>query len=99
MPKAEGYAAKLISDANDLISKIQGDLDDAQDFYESIDVNPDKVPGVLQSMLGPKESAELAQLVADDQQAIAQEVAEEAARLSFAAAPVATVRKKPRFMI
>lgn len=96
---SQDHTAKLIQDASDLIGKVQADLNSAQEFYASIGVNPDKVQGVLQSLLGPKESAEVVQLLADDQQAIAQEVAEEAARLSFVSAPVTTVRKKTRSMI
>lgn len=91
---SQDHTAKLIQDANDLIVKVQADLKSAQEFYASIGVSPDKVQGVLQSLLGPEEAAEVVQLLADDQQAIVEELAEEAAHMSFVSAPITTGRKK-----
>lgn len=99
MEHHQGYAANILNQTESLIAKIQGDLDAADAFYKSIDVDPAKVAGVLEPLMGLKQFQELEQLVAADRAAIDQEVAEEAARLKAGAPSSVVVRKKPRAMI
>lgn len=98
MSQAEGYAAKIIADAEALLGKIQGDLERSADFYRQNGINPDKVAPALEQFLGPKEREELERLIRADQEDIQREVDEAAARHSFANAPSGGV-KRPRSMV
>ena len=99
MEQHQGYAADILNEAERLIAKVQGDLDDADTFYKSIGVNAAKVAGVLEPLMGLKQFQEVERLVAADHAAIDQEVAEEAARLNAGTSYSGSVRKKSRAMI
>lgn len=99
MTKHEGYAAKILNDADALLSKVQGDLDAAADFYRSNEINPDKVLSAVAPHLGAQEKQQLEKLMAEDQEAIQREVDEGRARLSFSSAPAAGGTKKPRSLV
>lgn len=94
----ESYAAQILADAQNLIAKVQGDLDAAAEFYRSNDIDPAKVAPALEQFMGLKQQEELAAINRADQEAIETEVAEAAARASFAAAPAGGARK-PRPMV
>jgi hypothetical protein len=99
MSQAEGYAAKIISEAEALIGKVQGDLDRAAEFYQSNGIDPEKVAPAMEQFMGAKERAELEQLAKADREAIDQEVAEGAARANFADASSGGGVKRPRNLV
>lgn len=95
-----GYADQIISEANSLIAKVNGDLQEGIDFFRSHDINPEKVLPACESHMGAKERDELAKLLAQDQEAVQREVDEGMARHRFSqpTAPSGGARK-PRSMI
>jgi hypothetical protein len=100
MSQAEGYAAKIIQEAEALIGKVQKDLDGAGDFYREMGINPDKVAPALEQFMGPKQKEELAAILRADDEVVQREVDEAAARASFGSAPAgSSAAKKPRNMI
>lgn len=100
MKQHTGYSANILNQAEALMAKVQADLAAAGEFYQSIGVNPDKIASVVEPLMGPKQRDELAALVAADEAAIDQEVAEELARFrSTSQGTQAVVAKKPRLMI
>lgn len=98
MSQPEGYAAKIIADAESLLAKVQSDLDASAEFYRSTGIKPEKVLTACEPYLGPKEKEELARVVKADQEAIQREVDEGMARASFNA-PSSGAPRKPRSMV
>jgi|EndMetStandDraft_7_1072992.scaffolds.fasta_scaffold106475_2 hypothetical protein len=98
MSQPEGYAAKIIADAESLLAKVQSDLDESAEFYRSTGIKPEKVLSACEPYLGPKEKEELNRIVKADQEAIQREVDEAAARASFSA-PATGGARKPRSMV
>lgn len=80
-------ANQIIRDAEALIAKVQGDLDEAANFYRDNNINPDKIISACEPFLGAKEKAEIERLAKADQEAIEQEVQEGMARINFATSP------------
>lgn len=76
---------KLIQSANDLVARIQADHESTESFYRAENLDPDKVRDVLDAALNDETRARAQAEFQADLDAIEQEVAEEAARLSFAA--------------
>jgi hypothetical protein len=99
MSQAEGYAAKILSEAEALLGKVQGDLDRAAEFYRSNGIDPDKVAPALAQFIGPKEQAEVERLVQADRDAIDPEVGEAAARANFANVPAGSSIPRPRNLV
>ena len=99
MAQADGYAAKIISETEALLAKVQGDLQRSAEFYRANGIDPAKATTVLEKYMGPKEKEELAQLLRADQEAVQREVDEGAARARFAAAPASGGARKPRPMV
>lgn len=101
MSQPEGYAAKIISEAQALIGKVQADLDKAADFYREAGINPDKVAPALEQFMGAKEKDEVARLVQADQEAVQREVDEGMAHLRFntPASNGTSGARKPRPMV
>ena|SRR5436190_20485752 len=95
-----GYADQIISEANSLIAKVNGDLQESGSFYRSMGIDPDKVLPACESAMGPKQRDELAKLLAQDQEAVQREVDEGMARIKFSSpTPPAGGARKPRSMI
>jgi hypothetical protein len=99
MAKHQGYAADILNAADELIGKVQASLDAKDTFYRSIGVDPQKVLPALESIMGDKERAELAALMAADAAAVEQETAEEAARLGLGVKHQAGKPNRNRSMI
>ncbi|HZY20503.1 MAG TPA: hypothetical protein VFE82_18685 [Ramlibacter sp.] len=99
MAQAEGYAAKIISETEALLAKVQGDLQQRSQFFRDAGIDPAKIAPALEQYMGPKEKEELARLLRADQEAIQREVDEAAARARFAAPPATGGARKPRSMV
>ena len=78
-------ASQTFRDAEALIAKVQGDLDEAANFYRENNINPDKVLSACEPFVGAKEKAEIERIAKADAEAIEQEVREGMARINFAA--------------
>jgi hypothetical protein len=96
---AQGYAAALINQTESLLAKIEADFDTTKAFYQSIGVEPANIDGAFGLPLNARQREDMAALVAADQEAIDQEVAEETARLRMRTPGSATMPKRPRSMI
>jgi hypothetical protein len=99
MPQAEGYAADIINKTETLLAKIEADFAATAAFYKAIGVDPANIDGAFGPKLGAREREEMAALMAADQAAIDQEVAEEAARLRMSSDSAAATPKRPRNLI
>jgi hypothetical protein len=97
--QAQGYAAAIINQAESLLAKIEADFATTAAFYESIGVAPDQIDGAFGPPLNAKQREDMAALIAADQEAIDQEVAEETARLRMNAPSAPTAVKRPRNLI
>lgn len=98
MPNAKD-AQQLIRDANELVATAKQSLEAADEFYRSQGLNPEKVRAVLAEKLDDKGAAQARAQFEEDMEAVEREVAEEAARASFAAPLRTGGVKKPRFMV
>ncbi len=88
----------IVARAQALVDEVQGQLAQADDFYRSQGLDPEKVRQVLAAQLDLK-GIEAAQKAFDEDMAAAEQaVREEQARLSFAAPP-AGGGKRPRAMV
>ena len=99
MSQAEGYAATIINQTESLLAKIEADVATGKAFYESIGVEPANIDGAFGPPLNARQREDMAALAAADQEAIDQEVAEDAARLRMSTPGSTTVPKRPRSMI
>ena len=95
----ESYAAKIISDAEALLAKVNGELKETDEFYRSMGIDPAKVLPACEPAMGPKERQELAKMMEEDQAAVQREVDEGAARARFSTPSAPTAARKPRPMI
>ena len=96
---AQGYAAALINQTESLLAKLEADFAATTAFYESIGVDPANIDGAFGPPMSAKQRAEMAAVLAADQQAIDQEVAEGLARLRMSTPGAASTPKRPRNMI
>jgi hypothetical protein len=96
MSQPESPTARLVNEAQALVIKVQQDLARSAAFYRDNKIDPEKAAQVLAGFVGPREQAEVARLVKEDQEAIEREVSEAAARARFEtpAAPVAAPRRQ-----
>ncbi|MCF8161252.1 MAG: hypothetical protein K9J76_11145 [Polaromonas sp.] len=99
MSQAQGYAADIINQAESLLAKIEADFAATAAFYESIGVEPANIDGAFGPKLDARQREEMAAVLAADQAAIDQEVAEEAARLRMSSPGAASVPKRRRNLI
>ncbi len=99
MSQAQGYAADIINKTESLLAKIEADFAATAAFYESIGVDPANIDGAFGPPLGARQREEMAAVLAADQAAIDQEVAEEAARLRMNSPASTTTPKRPRNLI
>ena len=91
---------QLMREANDITATAQQALDAADAFYRDQGLDPEKVRAVLAGQLDDKGQAEAKSQFEQDMAEVERDVAEEAARASFAAAPQrAGGVKKPRLMV
>lgn len=99
MAHNDSYAGKIIAEAEILLQRVQADLNAADDFYRAQGINPEKILSACAPHMGARERQELEKLIAEDAQAIEQEVSEGKARLSvFTPASTGTPRK-PRSLV
>mgnify|MGYP001002910702 CR=1 FL=1 len=98
---ATGYAHAIIEQAQQLLDKVAQDLNEAQAFFASYGIDPDKVLPALAPAMGAQQERELAQLIEQDRQAIEQEVSEAAARQRFStpASSTPSAPRRPRMTI
>jgi hypothetical protein len=94
-----GYADKIIGEATALLSKVQGDLDQAADYYRTQGIDPIKVLPAIQPHMGDAQREELQKLLAADQDAIQREVDEGMARIKFSSPAQSGGARKPRPMV
>jgi F0F1-type ATP synthase membrane subunit b/b' len=96
----DSYAARIINDAEALLAKVHGDLQQAEEFYRSAGIDPQKVLPACEPHMGPRQKEELARLLQQDQEEIQREVDEGMARIKFStpSAPTGGARK-PRPMV
>lgn len=92
-------AQQLIQEAGELVAAAQQALDASDEFYRSQGLDPEKVRAVLAENLDEKGAAQARAQFEQDMEAMEREVAEEAARASFAAPLRTGGAKKPRFMV
>ncbi len=99
MTQAQGYAADIINQAESLLAKIEADFAATAAFYESIGVDPANIDGAFGPPMGAKQREEMAAVLAADQAAIEQEVAEGVARLRMNSPNTTNTPKRPRNLI
>jgi hypothetical protein len=90
---------EILRESEALIARVQEQLGETDAFFRSQGLDPDKARAVIADNIGPKETAEAQAQFKADMEAIDREVAEEAARASFAAPARTSAGKKPRFMV
>ena len=90
---------QVVKEAEALVQQAQQSLDASDAFYRSQGLDPAKVKSVLAAQTTDKDRAEAQAAFQKDIDAIEREVAEEAARLSFAQAPASSGARKPRNMV
>jgi len=91
---------QLIRDADALISQARQGLESTDEFLRSQGLDPEKVRAVVAAQLSDKERNDAEEQFRVDMEAVEREVAEEAARASFAAVPVrSTAARRPRAMV
>lgn len=91
---------QLIRDADALIGQARQGLEASDEFLRSQGLDPDKVRAVVADQISDKERREAEEQFRIDMEAVDREVAEEAARASFAAAPArSTAARRPRAMV
>lgn len=101
MSQNESYASRIIADAEQLLAKVNGDLNQSEEFFRSLGVKQEKIAPALEQHMGPRQREELAQMVRQDQDSIQREVDEGSARLKFSTPSPATSSgpKRPRPMV
>jgi phage gp29-like protein len=96
---AQKDSQEIFREAEALVSRVKEQLNQTDEFFRSQGLDPDKARDVIAKNTGEKETAEAQAQFAADMEAIDREVAEEAARASFATPARASTGKKPRFMV
>lgn len=91
---------QIIRDADELISQARRGLEATDEFFRSQGLDPEKVRAVVESQISEKDRRDAEEQFRLDMEAVDREVAEEAARASFASAPVrSTAARRPRAMV
>lgn len=91
---------QIIRAADELISEARRGLEATDEFFRSQGLDPEKVRAVVAAQISDKERREAEEQFRLDMEAVEREVAEEAARASFAAVPVrSTAARRPRAMV
>jgi hypothetical protein len=90
---------QIVKEAEALVQQAQQSLDASDAFYRAQGLDPAKVKSVLAAQATDKDRAEAQATFQKDLDAVEREVAEEAARLSFAQAPASSGARKPRNMV
>lgn len=98
MPSQDSPAAKIIADAEALLTKVQRELDEGAEFFRANGINRDKVLPALDAHLDAKGREDLKKTLEADLLAVQRDVDEGMARLNFATAAVGAP-KKPRAMV
>jgi hypothetical protein len=101
MPPNDSYASSINIEAEQLLAKVNADLQKSDEFFASLGVKPEKIAPALEQHMGPRQKEELAQMIRQDQEAIQREVDEGAARWKFSTPSPATSGgpKRPRPMV
>jgi F0F1-type ATP synthase membrane subunit b/b' len=99
MSDPQNYAAKIIADAESLLSKVNGELEEAREFFRSNDINPDKILSACEPLMGAKEKQDLARLIEQDKADIQREVDEATARNNFSKPMPSGGAKRPRNLV
>lgn len=84
---------QIHAEAERVLGDARRALERSDDFYREQGLDPERVRAVAADRLGPKEKAEAEALFRQDLEAVEAEVAQEMARLSFAAAPAGGLKK------
>ena len=93
-------AAKIVAEAEALLKKVNGDLQQASEFYRAQGIDPAKVLPACEPHMGAREKEELARLLRADEEAVQREVDEGMARLRFTPSPASSGgARKPRPMV
>ena len=92
-------AAKIVAEAEALLKKVNGDLQQASEFYRAQGIDPAKVLPACEQHMGAREKEELARLLRADEEAVQREVDEGMARLRFSTPPASGGARKPRPMV
>jgi len=93
-------AMQIIRDADELISQARQGLEATDEFLRSQGLNPEKVRAVVAEQMSDKDRRDAEEQFRIDMEAVDREVAEEAARASFASAPArSTPSRRPRAMV
>lgn len=90
---------QLIREADDLTATARQALGASDEFYRDQGLDADKVRTVLAGLLDDKGQAQARTQFEQDMAEVEREVAEEAARASFAAPQRGGAVKKPRLMV
>lgn len=90
---------EIVREAEALVARVKQQLGETDEFFRSQGLDPEKARDVIAKNTGDKEVAEAQAQFKADMEAIDREVAEEAARASFATPARASTGKKPRFMV
>ncbi|WP_187394987.1 hypothetical protein [Pigmentiphaga aceris] len=90
---------EILRESEALVARVKEQLAETDAFYRSQGLDPEKVRAVVAQNTGDKEIAEAKAQFDADMEAVEREVAEEAARSSFATPVRASTGKKPRFMV
>ena len=90
---------QIIKEAQEAVQKAQQSQEASTAFYRSQGLDPAKVDSVLAGQMGAKERAEAEAQFKQDMEDIEREVAEEAARASFAGASSSGAGRRPRPMV
>lgn len=91
---------QIIRDADELISQARQGLEATDEFLRAQGLDPEKVRAVVAAQISDKDRREAEEQFRIDMEAVDREVAEEAARASFAAVPVrSTPARRPRTMV
>ena len=90
---------EIFREAEALVARVKQQLGETDEFFRSQGLDPEKARDVISANIGEKEAAEARAQFAADMEAIDREVAEEAARASFATPARTGTGKKPRFMV
>lgn len=95
---AQDNSSDIVARAQALIEDVQRQLAQADEFYRSQGLDPQKVHIVLEAQSTPQSQAQAREAFDADMRAVEQEMQEEQARMAFSAGS-SSAPKRPRLMI